>query len=194
MANKALPVINLWAGPGAGKSTTCAAVYARLKTLGINCEMSREYAKDVVWGKNFNILTDQLYILGKQNHRLHILKDQCDVAITDSPLLIGLLYDDKSLKNLQAIAMEAFNQYNNFNYFITRTKEYNPSGRMQTELEARGIDSLTRDLLDTLHIPYKVIPYGEAGVDIIVRDYTDAITNSSGIPTEDILSALREGN
>lgn len=41
-------VINLFAGPGSGKSTTCAGVFNKLKLAGINCEMALEYAKDKV--------------------------------------------------------------------------------------------------------------------------------------------------
>ena len=38
-------VINLFGGPGVGKSTLCASVFAKLKIMGIDCEMATEYAK-----------------------------------------------------------------------------------------------------------------------------------------------------
>lgn len=41
-----MKVINLFAGPGSGKSTTCAGVFSKLKLAGVNCEMALEYAKD----------------------------------------------------------------------------------------------------------------------------------------------------
>ena len=165
-----LPVINLLAGPGAGKSTTAALVFGKLKQLGYNVEMAREFAKDKVWEGSFKVLSDQLYILGKQNHKLHVLQDQCDCAITDSPLLICSIYN-KQLANLDAIVLEAFNQYHNFTYVIERSKRYNPSGRMQTEVEAKAIDKITTDLLIKFNLPYKTVPYGDEGVMMIVQDF-----------------------
>lgn len=52
-------VINLFGGPGAGKSTFCASVFADLKWRDINCEMALEYAKDRVWEGSFNVLENQ---------------------------------------------------------------------------------------------------------------------------------------
>ena len=41
-------VVNLFAGPGSGKSTTCAGLFSKLKLAGIYCEMVLEYAKELV--------------------------------------------------------------------------------------------------------------------------------------------------
>ena len=53
-------VVNLFAGPGSGKSTTCAGVFSKLKLIGINCEMALEYAKDKVWENSLDVLNDQI--------------------------------------------------------------------------------------------------------------------------------------
>lgn len=39
-------VVNLFGGPGSGKSTGAAYVFARLKMLGYNAELVTEFAKD----------------------------------------------------------------------------------------------------------------------------------------------------
>lgn len=70
-----MKVINLFAGPGSGKSTTCAGVFSKLKLAGVNCEMALEYAKDKVWEQSFHTLDNQIYIFGKQLHRLWRLKE-----------------------------------------------------------------------------------------------------------------------
>ena len=165
-----LPVINLYGGPGSGKSTTAALVFGKLKQLGYNVELCQEYAKKCVWEKSFDVLSDQLYVLGKQNHKLHVLQDQVDCAITDSPLLISEIYN-KKLIQLTPIMLECFNLYDNFNYVIERTKEYNPSGRMQNEEQAREIDQITIDVLRKYGIYYTTIPYGDLGVSCIVDDF-----------------------
>ena len=64
-------VVNLFAGPGSGKSTTCAGVFSKLKLAGVNCEMALEYAKDKVWENSLDVLDDQIYVFGKQLHRLN---------------------------------------------------------------------------------------------------------------------------
>lgn len=49
--NKNTLIVNLVAGPGTGKSTTMAGVFYKLKSLGIDCEMVTEFAKELVWEK-----------------------------------------------------------------------------------------------------------------------------------------------
>ena len=46
-------VVNLFAGPGRGKSVMSAEVFALLKKRGINCELIQEYAKSRVWEESF---------------------------------------------------------------------------------------------------------------------------------------------
>ena len=42
-------VVNLYGAPGSGKSTGAAYIFAKLKMLGVNCELITEFAKDKVW-------------------------------------------------------------------------------------------------------------------------------------------------
>ena len=85
-------VINLFAGPGCGKSTTASGVFSELKRIGVNCEYVQEYAKDLVWGKNFKALSNQIHVYGEQHNRIFRLKGEVDVIITDSPPVMGMVY------------------------------------------------------------------------------------------------------
>lgn len=142
-------VINLFAGPGAGKSTTRAGLFYLLKSNGYNVEEVTEYAKDCTWDETQTLLTDQLFVLANQNRRLTRLRDKVDVAVSDSPLLLTINYvDPKYLpQTFQALTWELWNTYDNYNYFINRTKKYNPIGRNQTEDEARQIDLSIKNIL-----------------------------------------------
>ena len=55
-------VVNLFGGPGAGKSTLMAYLFYKLKILGVEVEMSPEFAKDLVWEERFNYFDEQIYI------------------------------------------------------------------------------------------------------------------------------------
>jgi hypothetical protein len=151
-------VINLFAGAGAGKSTTAAGLFFELKTRDIRCELVTEYAKDMTYEKRNNILSDQLYILAKQNRRISRLIGIVDYVITDSPLIIGLAYTPKGYYDtFYPLVLEVFNFYDNLNFFIERTKKYQSYGRNQTEEEAVNFDAKIGDLIVRNNISHTVI-------------------------------------
>ena len=150
-------VVNFLSGPGAGKSTMCAHTFAELKWNDVNCEMAYEYAKLKVWEESFITLDNQLYVFAKQSHSLYRLRDKVDVILTDSPLLLTLMYDAEKNPALAKLALLEFSRYRNLNFFIRRSKEDNSSGRMQTETEARIIDEGIVRMLNEYKIPYQVV-------------------------------------
>ena len=65
--NKNTLLVNFYAGPGAGKSTGAAYIFAKLKMKGIDSEYVSEYAKDRVWQDDqFPLKYCQLYVTSKQ--------------------------------------------------------------------------------------------------------------------------------
>ena len=143
-------IINFFAGPGTGKSTTAAGLFHKMKMDGENVELVTEYAKDMVWEGRYSVLEDQLYIFAKQNRRIARLIGKVDYIITDSPILLGLAYSGGSwgdciLKNL---IQHTFEQYDNINFFLKRdTSKYTGVGRMQTLEEAIEKDVMILSLL-----------------------------------------------
>lgn len=171
-------VVNLYAGPGSGKSTTCAGVFSKLKLAGVNCEMALEYAKDKVWESSFKVLDNQIYVFGKQLHRLWRLKDQVDVIITDSPLLMSILYDSSKNTNFKNLVLDQYNSFNNLNYFINRNDSYNPKGRMQTIEEAKKLDVELQEILCDLHITHTIL-CKDGAIDYIVNDVLKILKNGN---------------
>lgn len=149
--------INLFGGPGTGKSTLCAKLFADLKVKGIDCEMALEYAKDVVWEESFRKLSNQVYIFGKQHNRLHRLNGKVDVVITDSPLLNSIIYDDTKNPQLRELILTEFSKLNTLNYYIDRCFEYKQNGRVQDLDGAIGKDNDYKQLLNQNNILYKHI-------------------------------------
>jgi adenylate kinase family enzyme len=162
-------IINLFAGPGSGKSTTCAGLFSKLKLAGINCEMALEYAKELVWENNLETLDDQIYVFAQQLHRINILKDKVDVIITDSPLLLSIIYDKSKNKIFKELVKEQFNNFDNLNYYVRRNSIYNPKGRLETIDEAVDKDVEILELLDDNHISYRSVDKNDA-VDRIFND------------------------
>lgn len=150
-------IVNMVGGPGTGKSTTAAGVFYELKQQGVNCELVTEYAKDQVWGRTTTTLGNQIYIFGKQYHRVWRLLDQVDVVITDAPIILSLYYGDKHGLAFQQLVLETYQQMNNLTFFLEREKEYNPSGRNQTEEEAKQIDQELYELLEMYDVPYETV-------------------------------------
>lgn len=159
-------IICLYGGPGSGKSTTAAGLFYELKMRGFNCELNREYIKDWVWeGRKFDE-GDQTYFFAKQSRKERILiKNNLDLIITDSPLILthfyGLKYDWMEQNfNTSEIMLKHHHEfckrygYKTEHFILDRAKDYNPAGRNQTEEEAKGFDSEIKALLDLKGIKY----------------------------------------
>lgn len=135
--------------------------------------MVTEYAKDLTWEERHNILIyDQLYVTAKQNRRLVRLKNKVDIAITDSPIILGMMYRDPNYlpKTFDSMLFELFNQYKNVNYLLQRKKPYSSIGRNQTEEEAIVLDLQINEVLDSNSIDYKNVPGDESAMDVILED------------------------
>lgn len=173
--------VNLFGGPGTGKSTICASVFHKLKIKGIETEMALEYAKDVVWEESYKKLDNQIYIFGKQHYRVWRLNGKVQVVITDSPLLNSIIYDKTNNQLLKDLVIYEFKKMNTLNFYIDREVDYNPNGRMQTLEQALQVDQNYLQLLDTNQIGYTSIPKGEPGVNIIVEQILNKINEESTI-------------
>lgn len=149
-----MKIINLWGGPGCGKSTTAAGLFYLMKVDEYKVELIREYIKDAVYEKR-DIFKDQIYIFGKQNRRQHILHHQVDWAITDSPILLSALYAPKNYyPAFTKLCLQTFASYDNINIVLNRVKPYINLGRNQTEEEAREIDKRVKIFMYENQIPY----------------------------------------
>lgn len=170
-------VVNLFGAPGAGKSTGAALIFSYLKMGGVNVELVTEFAKDLAWENNTEALSDQVYILGQQAHRVTRCLNKADVIVTDSPLPLGILYNknERISQSLANLTMDIFNQNDNLCYFVERSKPYKTEGRMQTEAESDKIASDVQELLDKYQIPYKKVLGMSSCYSAIVEDVLEKI-------------------
>lgn len=156
-------VINLFGGPGAGKSTTAAGLFYIMKsdsTFDNSVELVTEFAKDLTYAERFKELegNNQLYITAKQHNKLHRLRDQVDYAVTDSPIIQSLMYTPEDyFPSFSFLLREIFDSFDNINIFIKRTKPYKTYGRSQSEEEADAIGTRLWHFLASNDIQFNVI-------------------------------------
>lgn len=144
-----LKVVNMFAGPGTGKSTTATGLFHIMKSNGFKVELVTELAKDFTYERNHVALGNQLYILGCQDYRQRRLVGHCDWVVTDSPLPLGLAYtDEEYVEWLPDATWSAFDRYDNFNVLLHRSSEhpYQTYGRNQTEEQAMVLDNIIDSL------------------------------------------------
>ena len=152
--------INLFAGPGAGKSTTAAGLFSLMKLEGLNVELVTEFAKEIVYEQCNTKLHNQLYVFAKQQHKLWRImnyynnKGEDVFIITDSPMLLALIYSDNVTPEFEAIVLKEFKRFNPINILLKRVKKFNPLGRLQTEEEAKSIDARIEALFTKYYLPY----------------------------------------
>lgn len=156
-------VINFFGGPGVGKTTIATGLFSLMKKLDYSVEYVSEYAKEVTWEGTNKLLENQLHVFAEQFRRQWRLKDKVDYIITDSPLLLSIIYldvyNDKH-KQFPPHYIEATKDYiyetnelfDNINLFVNRTKYYRTEGRNETREEAIEIDNMIFDLLNPAQI------------------------------------------
>lgn len=153
-------IINLFGGPGCGKSTIASGIFHKMKKKNISCELISEFAKDIVWEESDKLLGNQIFIFAEQFRRQFRLINKVNYVVTDSPLLLSsIYYNHYTLKNTETFFSEDYNtllckvfdrtflEFENINIMIERPEKYETEGRIQSEEEAREIDKLIFDKL-----------------------------------------------
>ncbi len=159
-------IINIFGGPGCGKSIAAADVYSDLSKDGHTVELVREYIKDWVWEGRKRFFLDQIYILGKQMRREQICLGQLDFIVTDSPVWLSPFYEYKYGKHCDTV-FDVVKHYSNeihsnghrtMNFFLARQGEYVETGRYQSHLESILIDEEIRKFLNKRSIDFFEAP------------------------------------
>lgn len=171
-------LVNLHSGPGAGKSSLAAGTFYRVKYRNINAELVQEFAKELAWEDHQGPLKDQIWMFANQLRKLNRLKGKVDVLITDSPLLLNIYYGRShgASETLIKLVEEEHRKWETLDFFIERTKPYNPAGRWQSEAEARFIDSEIKGVLKEFNVPFKPVKGDEDAVDQIVSAIQSKLT------------------
>lgn len=174
--NKEPIVINGYGGPGAGKSTACLEITADLKKEGYNAEYVQEYAKELVYEKDMEMLDGspehQYEILKEQTRRMDRLYDQVDFIVTDSPVMLNTIYNKQLTPEYESLVNELQGEYINYSFFMERdASNFEKEGRIHNLTESIEKDNEIKDMLQKNEIKYKT--YNHENVNEIVNDAID---------------------
>lgn len=169
-----MKVINLYGGPGSGKSTTAAGIFYKMKLQHYSVELVTEFAKDMVYDGQGHILRSgrhQGYIFARQHYRLQRLIDHVEWAVTDCPVLLGLAYvppDDLEREAIFQMATTAHGLYDSYNFFLNRPSSYQQYGRVHSQEEALEIDRRIKQVLIDRRVSFWVLETSPTVADQIV--------------------------
>lgn len=174
--NKEPIVINGYGGPGAGKSTACLEITAALKKEGYNAEYVQEYAKELVYEKDMEMLDGspehQYEILKEQTRRMDRLYDQVDFIVSDSPVMLNIIYNKQLTPEYESLVNELQGEYINYSFFMERdASNFEEEGRIHNLTESIEKDNEIKDMLQKNEIKYKT--YNHENVNEIVNDAID---------------------
>lgn len=166
-------VINAYAGPGAGKTTACLEIAEKLKKENRVVEYVQEYAKDLVWEEDFELLdgseAHQFEILKEQLNRIDRLYGKAEFIITDSPILLNKIYNQELTEEYSDMLGELYSHFNNFNFVVQRdASKYEQDGRIQTLEESIVKDKEVTDLLEDFQLYYG--KYNHKTIDKVVNN------------------------
>ena len=155
-------IINFVGAPSSGKTTLCSLLFGCLKLSGMSVEYVPEYAKQLVWTEQFELLNNQHYVSKKQYDLFKSMLGKVDIVVTDGSLAHGLYYNrynQDNTSNVEKTEMQILKwmrEFDNMFFFVERQGfDYEQVGRVQTEKEAEHVNSTLQTILKKHQFEYK---------------------------------------
>lgn len=175
---KKTKIINLFAGPGAGKSTIASGLFHEMKKRHMSCDAPYEFPKELAWNESNKEIKDQLYVIANQHRGIVRSYGEVDYIILDSPLLLSLAYKDNytlsypaSLygESFERLMFDIHNSYDNLNIFLERPeKEHQNEGRFHDEQMSLSLDKKIMSILKDNDIPFIKLKVNEVTINSIM--------------------------
>jgi hypothetical protein len=172
-------IINLFAGPGTGKTSIAAGVLYELKKRHISCDAPYEFPKVLAWDDNQSAIKDQLYVLANQHRGIVQSFGKVEYIVMDSPILLSLIYKNyyNGTEYPSSLYTELFDkmvlgihsQYENLNIVLKRGMGvFNKTERYQDLGQSIELDYMIVTTLDKNEIPYIELEVDENTVNRIL--------------------------
>lgn len=168
-------IVNTYGGPGAGKTVAATDLFNAIKKRHIKTDLVTDFAKDMIIQRNTSAMEEQLYIWASQLYRNRCAYKQATITVTDTPVLLGCIYNTPLSPSLKNVIFEEYHKFNNFNLVIPRdnSREYSMFGRVHTEDQSVRIDQDIVELLTDNDIPFNY--YDESNLQYIVDEIVSLV-------------------
>lgn len=154
-------VVNIWGGPGSGKTTLAYYLTYICKKAGLRAEFVGEAAREEhIYDSTPGIippplLDNQILLAGQQYERIvRLRRHNFQVAISDSPVQQGVLYctNPSHTRLLTPLVFSLQNELKSINIFANREPgTFDAESRVQrNEAEAAAFDEKVRSLAPSM--------------------------------------------
>ncbi len=176
-------VVNLFGGPGIGKSSIASGLTYKLKKNHIDCDNPYEFPKSLAWDQNYSAISDQLFVVSNQHRGIVKSFGKVDYIILDSPVILSLIYKDYYNEqrdtdypsrlygdNFDNMILDIHNGYDSINILLKRGDgQHNDKERLHNLEESREIDLMIKNSLDNHKIDYHEVEVGDGTVGEIYK-------------------------
>ena len=160
-------VINLIGGPCSGKSTVAAELFARLKKMGIHCELVSEYIKDRIYEENQTMPKNQIAIFGMEHYNISTKIGKVDVIVHDGSFINNCVYKTGENKHFDDLIISEYKRFWNLDFFIKRGNiEFETYGRIHNLKQSKELDKIIKETYDSYELNY---------IEVESRDAVDKI-------------------
>jgi nicotinamide riboside kinase len=164
-------VVNIFGGPGSGKSTFAAELFCALKKHHIEAACPEEHAKLAIWSGQPWLLDQQTVMLGRTWETIHALQGKVEVIIVDSPILLCSVYArEREPVSFHQLTADLHRRTDRLNLLLERdgSAQYSTNGRRENEAEAKIVDEQILTTLDIHHEPHHEVSRTDQDVTKVV--------------------------
>ena len=160
-------IINLIGGPCSGKSTIAAELFARLKKMGVHCELVSEYIKDRIYEENQTMPKNQIAIFGMEHYNISNKLGKVDVIVHDGSFINNIIYKTEENKYFDDLIISEYKRFWNLDFFIKRGNiEFETYGRIHNLKQSKELDKTIKETYDSYKLSY---------IEVESRDAVDKI-------------------
>lgn len=160
-------IVNLIGGPCSGKSTISAELFARLKKMGIHCELVPEYIKERIYEDNKTMPLHQISLFGMEHYSISNKIGKVDVIVHDGSFINNIIYKHEENPEFDAFIVSEYLKFNNLDFFIKRGNiEFEDYGRIHNLKQSKELDRIIKETYNHYGFPF---------IEVEARDAVDKI-------------------
>lgn len=160
-------IINLIAGPCSGKSTIASELFARLKKMGIHCELVPEYIKDRIYEENKTMPINQIAIFGMEHYNISTKIGKVDVIVHDGSFINNIIYKNEDNLEFDNLIVSEYKKFWNLDFFIKRGNiEFEDYGRIHNLKQSKELDKIIKETYNKYNLSF---------IEVEARDAVDKI-------------------